>query len=141
MVLPIQKIKMKRIFILAGAVLFIVLVIMCWFFLGNVFKFASNLGEESKIVMDDKNRFVGTWETTYIEGDDRFVGFNGIYNFKTDGTGAIGGLICTWNIENGKLVIDYNEGFSTLTYNYSFSNEDNALTLTNSNGSLEFIKK
>jgi hypothetical protein len=132
---------MKKIWILAGVVLFIVLVIMCWMFFGEFFNFAKNLSEGSEGVIDEKSSFVGTWETTYIEGDNRFVGFNGVYKFYASGAGLIGGLDSTWDIVDNKLVIHYYGGAANLTYDYSFSNEDNTLTITNSNGALEFIKK
>jgi hypothetical protein len=134
---------MKKIYVLAGIVLFIVFVIMVWVFFGNFFNFANTLGDiSSNYTLDEKSKFIGTWETTYIEGDERFVGFNGVYAFNSDQTGFIGGLLCTWNIlyNDSKLVIYYYEGVANLTYNYSFYNDGNTLVLTNSIGSLDFSK-
>ena len=132
---------MRKIFVLAGIVLFFSFIAMCWLFFGNFFDFAKNLGEESeKIEVSEKSRFIGTWETTYIEGDERFIGDSGIYKFKTDGTGEVGGLDCIWNLSKVKLVITYNEGYSILSYNYTFSKDDSILTLNNDIGSLIFNK-
>jgi hypothetical protein len=134
---------MKKIYVLAGIVLFIVFVIMVWVFFGNFFSFADTLGDiSSNYTLNEKSKFIGTWETTYIEGDERFVGFNGVYTFNTDQTGSIGGLICTWNIlENeSKMVIDYYEGIATLTYDYTFADDGNTLVLTNLKGSLNFFR-
>jgi hypothetical protein len=130
---------MKKIYVLAGVVLFFVFVIMVWVFFFDFFDFASTLGDKSSdIALDEKSKFIGTWETTYIEGDERFVGFNGIYIFNTDQTGTIGGLICTWDIIDNKLIIHYYEGIATLTYDYEFSNDGDLLILTNTEGSLNF---
>ena len=130
---------MKKIYILAGVVLFFVFVIMVWIFFFDFFDFASTLGDKSSdIALDEKSKFIGTWETTYIEDDERFVGYNGIYIFNTDQTGTIGGLICTWDIIDNKLIIHYYEGIATLTYDYEFSNDGNLLILTNTEGTLNF---
>jgi len=133
---------MKKIFIFAGAILLFVLLLTAWLFIIDFSIFAEDLGEGVKEgALDEKTRFIGTWETPYIEGDDRFVGYNGIYTFSADGTGSIGGLLCTWDISDGKLVIHYYEGFATLTYDYSFSDDEDTLVLTSSDGSLTFTKK
>ena len=100
---------MKKILILAGAVLLFVLLLTAWLFITDFSYFAETLGEGAKeIALDEKSKFIGTWETTYIEGDDRFVGYSGIYKLFSDKTGSIGGLSCTWDIVNDKLVIHYN---------------------------------
>ena len=130
---------MKKIYILAGVVLFFVFVIMVWIFFFDFFDFASTLGDKSSdIALDEKSKFIGTWETTYIEGDERFVGYNGIYIFSTDQTGTIGGLVCTWEIIDNKLIIQYYGGIATLTYDYEFSNDGDLLVLTNTEGTLNF---
>lgn len=132
---------MKKIYIVAGIVLFIGFLAMVWIFFGDFFDFAQNLGEGAKKASyEEKTKFIGTWETIFIEGDERFVGFNGIYKFNTDGTGTIGGLLCTWDIKDNKLVIHYYEGIATLTYDYTLSDDDNSLILTKSKGSLEFVR-
>ena len=133
---------MKKIFILAGAILLFVLLSTTWLFIIDFSIFAENLGEGVKEgALDEKTRFIGTWETLHIEGDDRFVGYNGIYTFSADRTGSIGGLLCTWDISDGKLVIHYYEGFATLTYDYSFTDDEDKLVLTSSDDSLTFTKK
>jgi len=133
---------MKKILILAGVVLLFVLLLSAWLFIIDFSYFAGSLGEGVEdIALDEKTKFIGTWETTYIEGDERFVGYDGTYKFNTDGTGIIGALICTWDILEEKLVIDYYEGYATLTYDYTFSDDETSLILDNSNGTIEFTKK
>ena len=130
---------MRKIFILTGLVLFFVLVIMVCFFFGNLSEYANFLGDKSSgVATGEKSKFYGVWETNYIEGDDRFIGSNGFYRFKTDGTGIIGGSVCLWELEEDKLVISHNGGYDSLTYDFSFENDDNTLFLSNSNGTLEF---
>jgi hypothetical protein len=99
---------MKKIFILAGVVLLFVLLLTAWLFIIDFNIFAETLGEGAKeAALDEKSRFIGTWETQYIEVDDRFVGYSGVYIFSADGTGLIGGLVCTWDISDDKLVTHY----------------------------------
>jgi len=132
---------MKKIFIVAGLVLFISLMLTTWLFVIDFSDFAKNLGKKTEDVgLDEKSKFIGTWKTTYIEGDYRFVGYNGIYKFHLGGTGTIGGLICTWDISNNKLVIIYNEGTETLIYDYFFYENYDKLSLNNSYGTLDFSK-
>ena len=133
---------MKKIYILVGAVLLLVLIIMCWFFIFQYYDFAQNLGKKSEeAALQESSRFIGTWETDFIEGDIRFIGYNGILIFHGDKTGSIGGLPSTWDLKEGQqLIIYYYEGISLVTYDYSFSEDEKRLTLTNSNGFLEYLK-
>jgi hypothetical protein len=132
---------MKKIYILIGAVLILVLIIMCWFFVFQYYDFAQNLGKKSEeVALEEKSRFIGTWETEFIEGDGQFIGTNGILAFHIDGTGLIGGLSSTWDIKDGPLVIDYYDGVASVMYNYSFSEDETVLTLSNSNTFLVYEK-
>ena len=133
---------MKKIFIVAGAIFLFVLLLSAWLFIIDFGNFAQTLGGGvGDILLDEKIKFIGTWETTYLEDDDRFVGYNGIYMFSSDGTGLIGGLSCTWDIVDSKLIIRYYEGFATLTYDYSFSDDVITLSLNDYKGTLDFTKK
>ena len=132
---------MKKILILAAAVLVFVLLLTTWLFVVDFSNFAKDLGERTKDTgADEKSKFIGIWETTYFEEDERFVGYNGIYKFSADGTGTIGGLTCTWDISGSKLVIEYYEGASTIVYDYIFSENYEKLTLISSKGALDFSK-
>ena len=132
---------MKKIIILAAAVLIFVLLLTTWLFVVDFSNFAKYLGDRTKDTGTyEKSKFIGTWETTYFEEDERFVGYNGIYKFSADGTGTIGGLTCTWDISDIKLVIDYYEGVTTIVYDYLFSEDYETLALNNSKGTLEFSK-
>ena len=133
---------MKKIYILVGAVLLLVLIIMCWFFIFQYYDFAQNLGKKSKeAALQESSRFIGIWETDFIEGDARFIGYNGILIFHGDKIGSIGGLPSTWELKEDKLIIYYYEGVSSVTYDYSFSEDETRLTLINSNGFLEYFKR
>lgn len=132
---------MKKIFIFAGVVLFFILILTTWLFIVDFSDFAKFLGKEVKESSnDEKSKFIGTWKTVFIEGDERFVGYNGIYKFSSDGSGTIGGLTCSWVLTENKLVVDYFEGSQPLIYDYIFSENYELLTLNNSKGSLVFSK-
>jgi hypothetical protein len=114
---------------------------MCWFFIFQYYDFAQNLGNKlEEAAMQERSRFIGTWETDFIEGDTRFIGYNGILIFHGDKTGSIGGLPSTWELTEGQVIIYYYEEISSVTYDYSFSEDETHLTLTNSNGFLEYLK-
>lgn len=66
------------------------------------------------------NRFEGTWK---LEDQS-----SGTITFFSDGTGTMGGFLITWDIKDDLLVMNYFEGM-TATSDYSFSNNDNTLTL------------
>ena len=94
---------MKKIYILVGAVLLLVLIIMCWFFIFHYYDFARNIGKKAHdAAFNEKSRFIGTWETEFIQGDTRFIGQNGILIFHADETGSIGGLSSTWKMKDGQ---------------------------------------
>ena len=113
---------MKKIYILVGAVLLLVLIIMCWFFIFHYYDFARNIGKKADdAAFNEKSRFIGTWETEFIQGDTRFIGQNGILIFHADETGSIGGLSSTWEMKDGQIIIYYYEGISSVTYSYTFS--------------------
>ena len=132
---------MKKIYILAGSVLFFVLMLTTWLFVINFSDFAKNLGQKTKdSSLDEKSKFIGTWKTTYFEDDDRFIGYNGIYKFSLDGTGTVGGLVCSWNLSDNKLIINCLQVDEILKYDYNFYNNYNSLSLNNSKGVLEFSK-
>lgn len=133
---------MKKIYIVVGAVLIFVLILMCWFFGFQYYDFASNISKKSEeAAMQERSRFIGAWETEFIEGDARFIGYNGILIFHADKIGSIGGLPSIWDLAEGQLKIYYNEGISSVTYDYSFSEDKTRLKLTNSNGFLDYLKK
>ena len=121
--------------------LLFVLLLSAWLFIIDFSQYAGSIGEGVKdSALEEKTKFIGTWETTYIENDERFVGFNGIYQFNTDGTGLIGAQISAWEIDENRLIIKYYEGLSSKTYEYSFSDNDSILILIDSNGALVFTK-
>ena len=70
--------------------------------------------------IDDKSKFIGTWST----GSSYST-----ITFFSDGTCSYAGMSSgSWEIKDGKLVIN-GLGMSG-TFEYSFSNNDNMLTIT-----------
>ncbi len=80
----------------------------------------------------------GCEQVSNIGRDSRFVGkWTNIYTieFFSDGTCAyIGGISATWDIKDGKLVINFSEGI--VSYNFVFSDNNNKLTLEGGGGFL-----
>lgn len=74
------------------------------------------------MIKDEKSKFVGTW--TDQDGDT--------HHFFSDGTfNSISGSMTqsgTWELKDNLLVFITSRG--TITYSYSFSNNDNTLTMS-----------
>jgi hypothetical protein len=72
----------------------------------------------------EDNRFIGTWKSQ----------FGITYVFKSDGDSIVGGVAGNWKIEEGKLKLQTpdNSLIITVKYSYSFSDNDQLLTLTDS---------
>lgn len=133
---------MNKVYILMGVVLLIVFIIFCWFFIFHFYEFADTLGDESQnIALGEKGKFIGKWETEFVGDENSLIGFSGIYSFSANETGTIGGYEATWNASDGQLTIIYLEGTMTKTYDYSFSEDYEQLTLTDSYGTLVFSKQ
>ena len=123
---------MIKILMFAGFISFCVLMLACWLFIGNFGDFADLLSKKSKkIIEDDTSRFIGTWESG--TGELTFYK-NGNYT-STMIFYAAG----TYSIKNEKLILQMDAGEPNgdsaysreeAIYNYSFSDNDIALTLT-----------
>jgi len=81
--------------------------------------------------IDDKSKFVGTWTEVNSVPPDSFIIFSDGTIVTPDGSG-------TWELKDGKLVMIATEQGQTITsvYNYTFSNNDNTMTLTNTKGQI-----
>jgi len=89
----------------------------------------------------DEGKFVGTWEAdvgfgtytyTYVFNSDKSLELGVDMGGIGSGTSTVG----TWKVENGKLVLTVDLIGSDLdagSYDYSFSNNDNTLTLKQGN--------
>lgn len=133
---------MNKIWILAGIIIFISFVIGAWLFLGEFNIFSKELGEGSKhIVLSEKTKIIGTWETDYNSSDNEFVGLNGVYSFSTDNKATIGGISCTWILSENNLIITINENSEQFVYNYMVSNDGATLTLSKLDKTYVFVKK
>lgn len=95
----------------------------------------SGCTELKNVMSPDASKFVGTWSTGgYIPAG---------YTFFSDGTCSVSGLSGSWELKEGKLVINImNEGVS-IVYGYQFSEDDTILELTDmgSGHILTFIKQ
>jgi hypothetical protein len=83
----------------------------------------SGCNEINNSIPSEEDRFVGTWKHETGINDE-------IITFFSNGTGLLAGDPTTWEIKDGNVVIYLFEGEMTLTYDYSFSDDDNELTLT-----------
>jgi hypothetical protein len=85
----------------------------------------------------DKNKFVGTWKTD-VSNTNGFVNYTDTYIFFSDGTisstymgsGSVN-MPGSWELKDGKLILTV---MIQKVYDYSFSNNDQTLTLTSING-------
>jgi hypothetical protein len=133
---------MNKIWILVGIILFICFLLGAWVFLGEFNLFSKKIGEGSKdIVLPDKTKIIGTWETQYNSSDRDFIGLNGIYSFSSDDKATIGGISCTWILSDSDLVITIDENSEQFIYNYMLSNDGATFTLSKSDKTYVFVKK
>jgi len=81
----------------------------------------SGCNEVSNTLNPEKNKFVGTWKMSELT-----------INLFSDGTCSFMSWSGTWDLKDGKLVLDLPSANNptTATYNYQFSNNDTTLTLT-----------
>ncbi len=96
-----------------------------------------------EMLNSEESKFVGTWEYSVM-------GMSVQYKFNSDNTMDVGSMgqlseVGTWKVENNKLVISSTtQVTSTVTegsYDYSFSNGGNKLTLTMNGYDITFTKK
>jgi len=91
----------------------------------------------------ERNRFIGSWigtESIIYGTTETKILENLSMIFLSDGTlseGFTGGG--TWEIKDGKLVI--NDGIGMRVFNYSFSNNDNSLLLISSSNKFVLTKQ
>ena len=87
----------------------------------------------------EKNKFVGTWinsQTTVYPLSNKSFTYTFTISFFSDGTCSLNGASGTWDIKDGKLVIDTNaNGYpQSSVYSYLFSENNTTLTLIDSSG-------
>ena len=122
---------MKKIFVLAGIILFISFLALNWLFFGNFFDFAKLLGKEaSKIESSEKSRFIGLWKVNNSDGNDCFIENNQNINFKTDGICLFGDTSCFWDLADSGLIIRFDDT-SDIVFSYLFLNGDYKMTISN----------
>jgi hypothetical protein len=99
----------------------------------------SGCNQISNTLNTERNRFFGTWSNSQVHDDGM-----GPYTIKTtitflsDGTVSWSSLLTssgTWDLKDGKLVMNVQLGDSSniVINNYSFSNNDKTLSLTDVN--------
>jgi hypothetical protein len=83
----------------------------------------SGCDQVNNTLYPEKSKFVGTW----INATSPFT----TIKLLSDGTCSYSSYSGTWDLKNGKLVIDLTSATApfTLTYNYIFSNNDRTLSL------------
>jgi len=123
---------MKGIWILAGIILIVIILLSLWLFIGEFGGFAGLLGDEAKdIVNEDNSRFVGTWRSydtenySYVFGEEITFYSNGtLYHHSSFLEGA------TYEVNNGELTIIYDDGHRGTPRECVFSDNDTVLTVT-----------
>ncbi len=124
---------MSKTLLVAGVILFVVLILGTWLFVVDFGRFAMFLGGVSEeLVEEDEDRFVGTWENQI--GAEVVFASNGSYYTSTSG------WICNWSVGNGKLIYSYDNGDSS-SQDFSFSDDDNTLTVHMAGGDIVCTKK
>jgi len=89
----------------------------------------SGCNQVSNTINPEKNKFVGTWQGKTSD-------ITGVHNITiilfSDGTSSFKGFSGTWDLKDGKLVIEITTGMGsgTFVFNYTFSNNDRTLTIT-----------
>ena len=102
--------KMKTI------LLFTIMVIIIVFLIGCT--------ETTNNISDEESRFIGTWNS---EVNPKIIPVTLVLN--SDGTSNMGGLISTWELKNGQLIITASELELVSTFDYFFSENDTILHL------------
>ena len=91
----------------------------------------SGCNEISNLLKSEKDRFIGTW----ISSNWRPQQNNTLYapqphTYFSNGSCLVGDVSGTYDIKDGKLIETLANGQLTFTWNYSFSNNDTIITLT-----------
>ena len=119
---------MKGVWIVAGIVLFVVLLLGAWLFIFQFGGFAFFLGDEAKEIVENENsvedRFIGTWK----DADTPPMSIV----FYEDMTCKYSGVNANWKLTNNNLVIYTDE--NTLLFDYDFDKNNEKLYLTNIKG-------
>ena len=124
---------MSKMLLVAGVILFGVLILGTWLFVVDFGRFAMFLGDVSEeLIEEDEDRFVGTWENQI--GVEVVFASNGSYYTST------AGWICNWSVGNGKLSYNYDNGDSS-SQDFSFSEDGNTLTVHLTGGDIVYTKK
>ena len=92
------------------------MVIITVFFIGCI--------ETTNNISDEERRFVGEWNS---EVNPKIIPVTLILN--SDGTANMGGLISTWELKNGQLIISASEFEFVSNYDYFFTENDTILHL------------
>jgi hypothetical protein len=90
----------------------------------------SGCTQVSNSINPEKNKFVGTWTYRYTTTGIA-SNYSITYYFFSDGTCSYQGTGGTWDIKDGKLVVDFNENGNpqSFVYSYLFSENNTKLTL------------
>ncbi|VVB61215.1 Uncharacterised protein [uncultured archaeon] len=114
----------KQLLIIIGVIALLVCIGLC------------GCNQVNNTINPEKNKFVGTWQNTTLD-------LTTTINLFSDGTCLYLDLPGTWDVKDGKLIMDFTDSGFTWTYNYVFSNNDRTLSLTFTAGGLSqvFIKQ
>lgn len=82
----------------------------------------SGCNQVSNTLNPEKGKFIGTWK---VEKLNNSTISGEVYTFFSDGTVGISAASGTWELKDGKLVLEFEMHQSM--YSYSFSNNDRTL--------------
>jgi len=117
---------MRKIFLAAGLIIIILLLLGAWFFIGGLGGWSQLLGQKSQQTFgSDIAKLMGTWY-----GGAEY----GSITFFSVGTFRKGVFDGEWKIESSTLMLYGLEGSAWWTsYTYVFSEEDTVVTLSEKN--------
>lgn len=106
---------MRKQLVIIGVILFFICVSL------------SGCNQVSDTLTLEKNKFIGTWQNTTL-------GLVITLSLFSDGTCTYLSLSGTWDVTDGKFVMEFADSRLSSTYTYTFSDNDRTLTLTSQYG-------
>ena len=88
----------------------------------------SGCDQINNVLKSEKDRFIGTWKSGNWPQNDTTIPQP--HTYDSDGSCSVGNVSGTYETKDGKLVETLANGQITFTWDYSFSNNDSKLTLT-----------
>ena len=88
----------------------------------------SGCDQINNVLKSEKDRFIGTWVSGNWPQNDTTIPQS--HTYFSNGSCSVGNVSGTYETKDGKLVETFVNGQIIFTWEYSFSNNDSVLTLT-----------